>query len=264
LARFSCDEDIAVSRDGRLVAGRTGDFVQVWDTARGSKVADEHPVGLGSFFGEPFLYHDGSANFAFSPDSRLLAVVTDTNSITVHRLGIDGESPAEVCRIRGQYPICFGPTGDWLLAIRPGGGFLKADSRTGAVQGEFQREVMGDASNHQTVGWEISPNGRQAVWYDKRAARVISLETGEVLFEVGGSVGMIWASFSPDGGRLAGPGADDQIRLWDVAAAKVVAKLPVRGRFARFSSDGSRLVVISPEGELSVLDGTPTVRRETP
>jgi WD40 repeat protein len=123
---------------------------------------------------------------------------------------------------------------------------------------------MGDASNHQTVGWEISPNGRQAVWYDKRAARVISLETGEVLFEVGGSVGMIWASFSPDGGRLAGPGADDQIRLWDVAAAKVVAKLPVRGRFARFSSDGSRLVVISPEGELSVLDGTPTVRRETP
>jgi WD40 repeat protein len=257
LARFSCDEEIAVSREGRLVAGRKGDLVQVWDAARGSKVANEYPGELGSFFGKPFLYHDGSANFAFSPDSRLLAVVTDTNSITVHRLGIDGDSPAEVCRIRGQYPVCFGPTGDWLLANRPGGGFLKADSRTGAVQDEFQRDVMGDPSNHQRVGWEISPNGRQAVWYDKRATRVISLETGQILFEVGSSIGITWASFSPDSSRLAGPGADDQIRLWDVAAAKAVVKLPVRGWFARFSSDGSRLVVISPEGELSVLDGTP-------
>ena len=242
VAQFSGGEDIAVSRDGRLVAGgQAGGFVRVWDAARGTEVGQEYPTEAGSFVG-PFPPHDGSAFFAFSPDSRLLAVVTNTNSITVHRLGIDGDSPAEVCRIRGQYPISFGPTGDWLLARRVGGGFLKADTRTGAVQGEFQREVTGDPSNHQRVGWEISPNGRLAVWYDKRAARVISLETGEILFDVGGSVGITWASFSPDGSRLAAPGSDDQIRLWDVAAAKVVAKLPVRGWFARFSSDGSRLV----------------------
>jgi serine/threonine protein kinase/WD40 repeat protein len=262
VAQFSGGEDIAVSRDGRLVAGQAGGFVRVWDAARDTEVGQEYPTEAGSFVG-PFPPHDGSAFFAFSPDSRLLAVVTNTNSITVHRLGIDGDSPAEVCRIRGEYPICFGLRGDWLLARRFGGGFLKADTRTGAVQGEFQREVTGDPSNHQRVGWEISPNGRLAVWYDKRAARVISLETGQILFDVGGSLGITWASFSPDGSRLAGPGADDQIRLWDVAAAKAVAKLPVRGWFARFSSDGSRLVVISPEGELSVLDGSPLEAKES-
>jgi WD40 repeat protein len=198
----------------------------------------------------------------------LLAVVTDVESddIKVYRVGIDGDSPGEVCRIRGRYPLCFGPTGEWLLANRPGGGFLKANTRTGAIEREYQLEVETDPSAGKGLGWEISPNGQLAVWYDMRGSRVINLETGAVLFEIADSVARffqgMWASFSPDGTRLAARGGDDQVRLWDVATARMVARLPDRGSFVRFSADGARLVVVSPERELSVLDGTPIETKE--
>ena len=260
--------EIAASRNGRLVAVRTNDNICVWDAAVGSMLnqqfhVEDHPsgsAGSSDSFGYNFPYHDSSAHFAFSPDGRFLSVMTDmkASTITVYRLGLDGDSPAEVCRIYGQFPFCFSPRGDWLLANRSEGGFLKADPRTGALLREYACEMPVT----RKFAWDISPDGRVAVcycadksyWREGSGTQVVSLDTGKTLFAIGSSIDAGRASFSPDGTRLAAPGSDDLTYLWDISAAKVAAKLPVRAHFTRFSADGSRLVVISPQGELTVLD----------
>jgi WD40 repeat protein len=54
--------------------------------------------------------------------------------------------------------------------------------------------------------------------------------------------------FSPDG-RLMASASDDGVRLWDVAAAREVARLPTEGsRSAIFHPDGKSLITSGPTG----------------
>ena len=120
------------------------------------------------------------------------------------------------------------------------------DARLPAVQVRFVGE--------QEV--EETPDGRLAVCYTDNLP-VLDLETGKMLYETGALPWRVWASFSPDGRRLAVPGRDGFVRLWSLDMHSEVARLPVRGALVRFTADGHQLVVISPEGELRVLDGSP-------
>lgn len=112
-----------------------------------------------------------------------------------------------------------------------------------------------------TIAWELSPDGRLAVCYTADLP-VIDLETGETLYETGALPWRVWASFSPDGRRLAIPGRDQIIRIWNPETRTEVTRLPVRGSLVRFSADGARLVVIGPDGKLSVLNGMPNQESE--
>ena len=128
------------------------------------------------------------------------------------------------------------------------------DADSGAVLREYdlKSEFWGDS----VAGWGLSPDGRLAVCYTDNLP-VLDLETGKMLYETGALPWRVWASFSPDGRRLAVPGRDGFVRLWSLDMHSEVARLPVRGALVRFTADGHQLVVISPEGELRVLDASP-------
>ena len=141
-----------------------------------------------------------------------------------------------------------------MLTGRQEGGFQKVDADSGAVLREY--DLKSELCRESVAGWELSPDGRLAVCYTDNLP-VLDLETGKMLYETGALPWRVWASFSPDGRRLAVPGRDGFVRLWSLDMHSEVARLPVRGALVRFTADGHQLVVISPEGELRVLDASP-------
>jgi WD40 repeat protein len=224
--------------------------VAVWSTETGKLLCHlerKCPVGFG-----PFPYNDGATCLSFSSDGGLIAVVGADGQVTVHCTGFGGGRPKEVSRFQGTEPVLFGPDGTWLLTGRSDGEF----QRISAGSGELLRRYKAPRSKQfsEVFAWELSPDCRVALCYSS-GLPVIDLETGHVLFEAGGLPWRVWASFSPDGQRLAAPGRNGLLHIWDLGTRTVITELPVSAAFMRFTTDGDYLIVISPEGRLAVLDG---------
>jgi len=255
---------LAACSNGRFVANARftkglGNWVGIWSTETGSRVGKVQascPVSFG-----PFAHHDGSICMAFSPNGQFFAVATDRNDeIEIYRTMAKGDEPTELCRFRGRKSVLFGPDNNWLLCECPEGGFQRVDAASGKVLRKYsvRKRLLPD---QDALAWELSPDGRLAVCYTA-GLPVINLDTGETLYETGALPWRVWASFSPDGRRLAIPGGDQIVRVWSPETRSEVTRMPVRGSLVRFTADGTRLVVISPDGGLSVLNGSPNQESE--
>jgi WD40 repeat protein len=252
-------ERIAVSRSGRFVAGATNEGMEVREMETGEQmiqIRNAAPRALG----DPDPVHDGSAFVCFSPDDRLIAYVTESESeICIFRLGLDGEPRGEICRFSGTYPVVFGPLGTWLLTGLKGGGFQKVDAHSGEVLRRYQVNAHPPWEGDVDIGhWELSPDGRLAVCHSY-GVKVIDLETGaEVYHGSDVSEGRLGpSSFSPDGRRLAIVGRDERVHLWCPETRMLVAVLSYRAWMVRFTADSQAMVVISPDGQVMLLDSIP-------
>jgi WD40 repeat protein len=152
--------------------------------------------------------------FAFSPDSRLLAVGHTRSSVGVFELG----SGREVCRLgddHGTAALAFAPDGR-SVGLSDGVGTFRLWEL--ATQGERCRVR---AHPWWKVTFCLSPDGGAlATWSEDGPIRLWDLATGQEVGRLVGHRGAVHdAAFSPDGGVLASGGEDTSVLLWDVRAA---------------------------------------------
>jgi WD40 repeat protein len=266
-------EHLASTDDGQYVATIGDRGVRLWETSTGKPVSEPIPIDYMTY-GGPYPYHQGSPYLSLTSDGKRLAVCAEgeTNLVQVWRTGVAGESPGLVTSFPGRKPLLFGPSGAWLLTGKTAKEFQRVDAATGKILREYGlRSRYGnllkqdDQFGFRPQGWEISPNGQFAACFDFDADfPVVDLRSGEVVFEIGWPVLGARAAFTPDSRRLLIPGRDQRVGIWNLETKSKIVTLPRREVFIRFTRDGNRAVVINPDGQLSVLDGTPLETKLSP
>src|SRR5262249_11536859 len=204
LATASTDTEVM---KGNTLIGPGKSSTRIWDLATGRE-RSRFPVG----------------SFAFSPDSKLLAIAVDDGTIRFYdlttrreRMPTLGPGPARPSGGDAKAKAAPRRTREILrLAFSPDGSILAA--------GESGTQVSGDTSLAAVHLWDVA-RGRELHRIPAHQAWVASL------------------SFSPDGKTLASTGVEPVIRLWDIATGREV-----------FAQSGHRSAVRSLA--ISSADGT--------
>jgi RNA polymerase sigma factor (sigma-70 family) len=239
-------KQVALSKDGRLLAVPQGGSIQLWDPGSG-KTRGQIPTP-----GREVL------SVAFFPDGKLIASAGIDQTIRFHDVTTKRElSPIRVELKRVNY-LALLPNGKSLVAADETD--LSAcliDARTGRPQQQLER--------HGThYGFALSPDGRTlaaggqdgsvVLWDTATGHRLRSLAAGQKFVTA--------VAFSPDGNTLAwsesGPlGANSPIRLWDLGKDEEVRRMPGHGYWTErlaFSADGQVLYAGIRDGFLGQWD----------
>ena len=194
--------DAVFSRNGSLLASAGADkTVRLWDVATGAEV-------------RAFIGHSAGVNgVAFSPDGSLLASAGDDEVVRLWEV-----ATGAVRRLTGHtgsvYGVTFSPDGSLLASA----GFTDWSVRS----------------------WEVATGAelRSFIRPHSKASRLMRLTALRMKLTHGGWVSGV--AFSPDGSLLASAGADDVVRLWEVATGAKLRRLTGHTDVA-FSPDGSML-----------------------
>jgi WD40 repeat protein/predicted Ser/Thr protein kinase len=228
------------STDGaRLAAIYPGSRIDLWRIAeaRGYRILDDTRSIRG-----------GIVHLHADPEGRLLAAS-----------GHDGVSLFDMARAEKLGSIAFGYSTASFFA--PDGGVLVTWSNEGLHEWPIRRELRGEALRLRfgpPRALAAAPRGeigRGAMSLDGELVAVITQEfargvvverlSGRELFAIEGVRGLWDTALSPDGRFLAcGVKRGPVVAIWDVAARRVTAQLPLPDQHARvgFSPDGKWLV----------------------
>jgi WD40 repeat protein/serine/threonine protein kinase len=199
---------------------------------------------------------------AFSPDGRLLASGGDDDMILIW--DTDTRQPVRPPLIghRDDVRDLIFASDTYLISAGDDGRILKWDMTTGTVVGELAVKtewVNRLAINPQGVllytRCELDEAGRCTAG-EVRLWDLASAESYPTSFQ--GHRGRVWdLALSPDGSQLLTAGADNSVRLWDVASGDQIAlfdRHAAQVYAVAFSSDGSRAVSGDADGNLIVYD----------
>jgi WD40 repeat protein len=243
--------NIALSRDGRLLASGSGKSVTLWAT------------GLNGFVRRGSLR--GSSGYvwsvAFSPDGKWLASGNDDQTV-------------QLWDVRRRKPL--GPPleghadGVTSVAFSSDGRTLASGDFAGMVQlwDVRRRKSLGpplaEASDVGSTSVAFSPNGRilASASVGRKTVQLWDVHQRNALgLPLEGHAGDVTSvAFSPDGSILASGSTDKTVRLWDVRNLSRKPIAPVlRGdadsiTSVAFSPDGRTLVSGSPAGTVQLWD----------
>jgi RNA polymerase sigma factor (sigma-70 family) len=268
--------------DGKLAAAPAGppDFpLELWDVDRGKKI-----ITIGDHFSLPIR---------FSPDGKLLAAASTSNSVDIwdvstrkkicawqahempvrnmvfsvdgrrlltcpwSRPGVAGAGPRQGIEIR-----CWdATTGRKLQEFKPLNGAPAGDYNFNlrfALSADGKLLAMTEANEEQK-----SSSGKTA-WkaclslWDAASGKVIRKMTCDAYEIVAGErVPFRDLTFTPDGKTLIASGPDHSVRFWDVDSGKELRRLPLDGMpdSLTLSKDGQKLAVVMGNGAaICILD----------
>jgi RNA polymerase sigma factor (sigma-70 family) len=224
---------VAFSPDGRALAMQGAGAIEIW-----SPDLEKELLRI------PTPETDYN-RFAFSPDSRLLAVAAFNGASAPFRIRVwDLRSGKEYRQLPGHdhqvNALAFTPDGKMLASGSSGGSVRLWDLASGA-------ELAQPAAHHGWVwGVAVSADGRLvATANSDRTVRVWEARTGKPLRELRGHQREVWAvRFAPAGHVLATGSWDGTVRLWDADTGKELHRLAGHAgevRSVAFSPDGSLL-----------------------
>src|SRR5262249_34372194 len=197
-----------------------------------------------------------ATSVAFSPDGRHLAYA-DLNS-KAELLAADTGKVVFTLRLDGPARVCFAPDGRSLATATEAKTVQLWDAATGEEQAKFRGATVRllcvafspDGKRIAAAGGEARPGalGSAFVWDLVTERGVARGETGP------GAVAAL--AFAPDGSLLATGGADGQVRMWDVATARVKAAIGTRGPVngLAFSPGGRVLAGAAFDGSVRLWD----------
>jgi WD40 repeat protein len=260
----------AAARPG-LAASPPSSTIETWDISTGRRL-HQHTVSVTSYRMWP------RADFAFSPDNRLLAAATpDWKVAAVWQM----DTGKQLVTLKGHTGIItsvvFSPDGrriataDWnnqekLSEVR------LWDAAAGAEIRRFPRLP------YPVRGLAISPNGQmlavgknvrgeltpEQMALDSTTVGVWNAETGERLHSLvipsenpTHTGGVPFLAFSPDGTQLAAPdNFAASVFVWDPVSGKLLFKLAASSDTScvAYSPDGSRLAAIGYDGNVHLWD----------
>jgi RNA polymerase sigma factor (sigma-70 family) len=221
---------LAYSSDDRTVASLGVDgSVRLWSTVDGRQRGSFK--GLAGVHGVP-----ARSVLAFSPDNRLLAASHVDIGLRVFDLTARKEKfrlPAS----KGQEirSAAFGPGGKTLVTAGEGGVVLRDGST-----GKEVRRFKGHEGTVQAVAF--SPDGARLLTGGEATVRLWTVRTGKQVKELLGHRAAVRAvAFSADGKRAASAGADDSVRVWDLASGTQKRRFQPEAWALRFTPDGRAL-----------------------
>lgn len=232
----------ALSPDGRMLAIAVGDKVELWDVVSLTKLkpieGESKDVGT----------------LVFSPDSKILALVTQWNSsnrsLKFFNIFSGGWDTLQVGDLSS-------------VAFSPDGKLLATGSSKDVTLWDFPslNKTETFTQGEPVLDVAFSPDGRRLA----SAGRLGSVNLWDVtahkhITALHGLTGTVYSiDFSPDGKTLAAVGDDEGIKLWDIVSGK---KIPEDLRVdtadpasvVAFSPDGKLLVIGYEQGDLKILD----------
>jgi serine/threonine protein kinase/WD40 repeat protein/tetratricopeptide (TPR) repeat protein len=184
----------------------------------------------------PLSHHGRTLAVSWSADGRLLAVACEDRQAYVWNVRNSERQAICNCGLEGVIHVAFSQHGDLLATVSPETTRLW-DPRTGkellssdGPAAEFSRDDrwLGLGVFGSGVGrWEVATGGEYGPLYGhSREAVVSSLD------------------ISPDG-RLLASAANDGVRLWDMAAGKTVATLPIGRTYSVIFDQAGRFLITS-------------------
>jgi WD40 repeat protein len=245
--RFDTDEHVsqlAVSRDGTIVAARLGRTLYAWEAATGKELFAVTRPG------------DWIRSLAFAPDGKTLATGSGIDDKLIRfweaRTGAELRSFGD--QRGGMSALAFSPDGRWLVSV---GGDAEAGSvyvweaATGKqlhslrVRRAGVTPIVGLPPPHVTSA-AFAPRGDLLAtggW--GMQVRLWDPATGKELMQLKTENGDVAAvAFSPDGQMLATVGDTGSVELWETATGQrrqAWAAHPGRCEAVAFAPDGRRL-----------------------
>jgi WD40 repeat protein len=228
---------IAVSRDGKYIAGADLRAICLWDQTTGNSILQ-------------LRGHEGDVtSLGYSPDSKTLASASWDKTIRLWETSTGNEIRKIIGHQHYVNSVAFSPDGITLAS----GGLDNTIRIWGSGTGIELRKIEGHRGGVQVVSF--SPDGKLLVsGGNDNAIRLWNANTGDEIQEFIGHTNIVSSvAFAPDGRTLLSGSVDKTIRLWQVTTGKEL--LLINGesgiiRTVNFSPDGKTFVSGSQDGGL--------------
>ncbi len=281
---------VDLSDDGTLAASAGDDNIfRVWDARTGAPLmAMEALAAAGRAVGA----QAGTIDLRFAPDAATLLTISSTQ---LTRWRVSRAPRVDEQRFDfGLYAARWSPDGTRLVVIgygatlidrgqrvaleapraaepwyavdwRPDGtAFAVAGARGATIYAAAGTLVRALAAPPGTINHvSYAPDGTRLVTSGRRAAIVWDAVTGAQLATLPHPDNVMSAAWSPDGRRLATAGWDGALRIWDVAASRLVRTIDggtTQFLAVAFSPDGATLASGGHDGEVSLWRSTTGAR----
>jgi WD40 repeat protein len=239
---------VALLADGQsILAASDAHEITVWETATGAlqgrlsrhgdwvraATASDWPAASGAhdrtlqFWGDsqqpphaPLSLTNAVSALALHPNGQLVAVVGFGGELSIANLSTGQIVQAFECACHDQRAVAFSPDGEHLAAAGRNGRIRIWRLSTETIE----RDI--DTDGRAIRALAFSPNSQTlAVGGDAAAVRLYDVATGQHTGSLEVRPAKVFALAYVTDAALATAGSDDQIRIWDIAAARPAMQL---------------------------------------